>query len=110
MANLAKHIPVASGSIKAWASVNQATAAYLESYNFASITDNGTGNQTYLIANDMASSNYAVNVTGKDSLNAEQFHTETSHAVGSFNVIVFDAAGTAFDDTRMSMEVVGDLS
>ena len=49
------------GLVKGWANFSMSgTPAFRDSINMASITDNGTGDYTYAITNDMASVNYCV--------------------------------------------------
>ena len=47
------------GSAKAWASYNGSGTTLPYSLNMTSATDNGTGNYTFTIANDMDNANYA---------------------------------------------------
>jgi hypothetical protein len=52
---------VSSGSLKAWADADMTGTATLDdSFNIASLTDNGTGDFTLAIANDMANGAYAI--------------------------------------------------
>ena len=52
---------VVNGSIKAWADADMTGTATLDdSFNIASLTDNGTGDFTLAIANDMANGAYAI--------------------------------------------------
>ena len=47
------------GLAKAWANVTNATPTINDSFNIASITDNGTGDHTLNFTNDMGNANYA---------------------------------------------------
>ena len=47
------------GLAKAWANVTNATPTINDSFNIASITDNGTGDYTLNFTNDMGNANYA---------------------------------------------------
>ena len=52
------------GLLKAWhrAEGDISTVAYNDSFNFASITDNGTGNYTSTLSNAMNNANYSISV------------------------------------------------
>ena len=50
---------VVAGSAKAWANVTNATPTINDSFNIASITDNGTGDHTLNFTNSMGNANYA---------------------------------------------------
>ena len=47
------------GLAKAWANVTNATPTINDSFNIASITDNGTGDHTLNFTNSMGNANYA---------------------------------------------------
>jgi len=51
---------VASGSAKAWAQQDGAAATARDSFNVASITDEGTGDASYTLTNAMSDSNFSV--------------------------------------------------
>jgi len=52
---------VVNGSAKAWVNLDgTGTIAISDSFNVTSATDNGTGNYTITIANDMSNTVYAV--------------------------------------------------
>ena len=52
------------GLLKAWhrAEGDISTVTYNDSFNFASITDNGTGNYTSTLSNAMNNANYSISV------------------------------------------------
>ena len=50
---------IQQGLAKAWANTSgDGTPAIDDSFNNASVTDNGTGNQTFAFTNNMSNSNY----------------------------------------------------
>ena len=51
---------VAQGSAKAWAQQDGAAATARDSFNVASITDEGTGDASYTLTNAMSDSNFSV--------------------------------------------------
>jgi len=54
------------GTAKAWVNFNgQNTIAARDSFNLASLTDNGDGDYTITFSNNMANANYIINGTGE---------------------------------------------
>jgi len=51
---------VAEGSAKMWTTTNQSTGSIKDSFNTASITDNGTGNFTNTATSALDNANYSV--------------------------------------------------
>ena len=54
------------GTAKAWVNFNgQGTIAARDSFNLASLTDNGTGDYTITFSNNMGNANYIIHTTGE---------------------------------------------
>jgi hypothetical protein len=54
------------GTAKAWVNFNgQGTIAARDSFNLASLTDNGDGDYTITFSNNMGNANYIINGTGE---------------------------------------------
>ena len=49
-----------NGSTKMWAKTTQSDNSIFDSFNLSSITDDGTGQTTFTITNDMSDVNYAL--------------------------------------------------
>lgn len=85
------------------------------SFNTSALTDNGTGDYTITIANDMANDDYAAHHTASDAnTNASVLVGVTkgaSFATGSFSVYVLneDSGGSDGSDPS-SISVLGDLA
>ena len=106
---------VVSGSAKAWANYTSATTtAYRDSFNFGSITDNGTGDTTHTFTNAMSNNDYSVVSsasaveTGTGSLGGSE-HPRT-YATGSFSHVTATGAGSLTDRPHVNNEVLGDLA
>ena len=57
---------VNQGTAKAWVNFNgQGTIAARDSFNLASLTDNGNGDYTITFSNNMENANYIINGTGE---------------------------------------------
>ena len=62
---------VQEGIANVWSRVDQTgQTSVIVSFNIASITDNGTGDQSYTYTNSMSSSNYPSAVTAMDDVTA----------------------------------------
>tara|TARA_R100000388_G_scaffold59726_1_gene43966 strand:- start:60 stop:434 length:375 start_codon:yes stop_codon:yes gene_type:complete len=87
---------ISQGRAKAWANVNgEGTTSIRESYNFSSVTDNGTGKYTLSFTNSMTDANYSV-VMGVGDIN------DTNRTMASFSNTV--AAGSFFVETKYALE------
>ena len=104
-----------SGVAAAWIHYNGSSATIAESNNISSATDNGTGDYTAYISNDMTSSTYvAINfVAGGDARRAA--HSARDELVaGSWNWICRSAVGAdsnaLTDENKVMGAVFGDLA
>ena len=102
------------GLLKAWhrAEGDISTVAYNDSFNFASITDNGTGNYTSTLSNAMNNANYSISVEsdmggGNGGFNAFNKSNSSASAVRTYS---FTDAGSFRDVAPILLMVAGDLA
>ena len=99
---------VVNGSAKAWVNFNgTGTIAARDSFNVASLTDNGTGNYTVTFSNAFGAADYASVASGNNALSLQYpFQASNSSAsafqIGAYNLSTFadmaDVHGTAHGD------------
>lgn len=77
-----------------------------DSFNISTLTDNGTGLQTFSLTNSMSDANYAALCVGTNS--GGSMITD-SVAAGSFRTAVRNFSNTLFDDIPKTA-AVGDLA
>ena len=106
---------VTQGLAKAWANyTSDTTTAYRDSFNFGSITDNGTGNTTHTFTNAMSNNDYSVvssasaAETGTSSLGGSQ-HPRT-FATGSFAIVTSTEGGSLADRPVIDNAILGNLA
>ena len=102
------------GLLKAWhrADGDASTVAYDDSFNFASITDNGTGNYTSTFSNAMNNANYSISVEsdmggGNGGFNAFSKGGSSTSAVRTYS---FTNSGSFRDVDPIVLMVAGDLA
>tara|TARA_R100001377_G_scaffold64161_1_gene39738 strand:- start:29 stop:517 length:489 start_codon:yes stop_codon:yes gene_type:complete len=107
---------VAQGLAKQWVNWNAATTI-ADSLNTTSATDNGDGDSTITIANNMASINFAVSALSKADDNdgvrmaTMQFAAnQTSIAAGSYRMHCQNSNTGLRDAERQTASVLGDLA
>ena len=98
------------GLCKVWADTN-AGATASDSFNLASITDNGTGDYTFTITNDINSADYSHPIdpargTGDATLSTN-IHTK---AAGSLRIETCRDDSTKTDCANVSLSIFGDLA
>ena len=110
-----------NGSNKVWINLNgSSTIANRDSYNIASITDNGTGDYTETFTSNMSNANYSpacvVQDDQSDTANmggtvATIYRASTGLATGNCRIGT-GVAGTSTrnDDTTLSIIIAGDLA
>ena len=115
---------VAEGSAKVWTTINgTGTAAITDSLNTTSITDNGTGNYTFIIASDMSNAEYATSYSNYPTTSASpaihniEIDCTSSPSpilTGSLRVEVAysttSTSRTEIDPVRCSIKIHGDLA
>ena len=95
------------GLAKAWGQYSGSGTTYADSFNLASATDNGTGDYTYAITNDMANANYTPQCTNVTTGN----YILIAHAgaVGTIQVKSRSDSTSAHDDPN-GIAIFGDLA
>ena len=110
------------GLAKSWLSYNGDSASTRDSFNVSSVTDNGTGDYTTNIDNDMNNSSYAVTgaISAVGSVNSNvnvlQIHSSAANTLvdpstGAFRAIsVHDPNDEKQDVDYFTVSVHGDLA
>jgi hemolysin activation/secretion protein len=104
-----------SGSAKAWVSLNgTGTIALRDSFNIASIADEGTGDYTVNFSSNMSSTNYSGEANRSSNGNSNPNYVVYLHelhiAVGSHRVKTNGATGGAVDSSHIFSCIHGDLA
>ena len=82
-----------------------------DSFNSSSTTDNGTGDYTFTITNDMASANYSHPIVPADADGGGGLDISvTSKAAGSIRVGTIRDNSTKTDNANVSVSIFGDLA
>jgi hypothetical protein len=103
---------VQQGLCKQWVESNGSTAIQ-DSFNTTSLTDNGTGDTTTTIANNMGNATFCVNATtGNTTANPSNYTASASPVdVTSHRSKTFDSSNGSLTDTGFqSRSVHGDLA
>ena len=102
---------VVQGLLKAWANMQgSSTAAINDSFNVSGLTDNGTGNFTVSVANDLANAN---GVMSGYSVMDGLVYGESGQvsAAGSFRMrVVVGFNNSAMDPDDLHVMIAGDLA
>lgn len=98
-----KNFNIGAVSCKAWINFDGLTNTINDSFNVASITDNGTGSYTITFTENMASANYVVFGSFAFVARDVSVHPENL-AVGSFTIQLVNN-GTAADPPAASPDV-----
>ena len=94
---------------KAWLNTNQASIN--DSLNFASVTDNGTGNYTSTFTNAMNNSSYAVSISSNMGSGNGGFNgTGSALSTASVNNYSFTDSGSFRDVNPLYYLIAGDLA
>jgi hypothetical protein len=101
---------VVNGSAKAWVNFNgTGTIAARDSFNVASLTDNGTGQYTVNVSSSFSSSNYSPVLTAAQDIGAADVFV--SGIISSSFGVQFVLPGTAYYDTSiLTAAAHGDLA
>ena len=102
---------------KAWAAFNQSgTHSFRDSSNFSSITDAGVGVSRFVFTNSMSNAEYATTgMSGEQAGGGNRVMgfkgstvtpSTSTFATGNWEL----TNGSAIDDTRLSVAVLGDLA
>jgi hypothetical protein len=95
------------GLLKMWVQLNgTGTIATQDSFNASTLTDNGTGDYSVAIANDMANDDYSVSGGG----NAAQFIFDPVPTTSGITMEISNSGGTQGDVTCVTASIAGDLA
>ena len=108
------------GLCKAWFRVNgTGTPAFTDNFNGSSVTDNGTGDYTVTVTNNMGNANYvsATEVRGgtssdgsERSISGMDGSTARSSSVYRFRHVYHSTTSTKYDDQYNNILHIGDLA
>jgi hypothetical protein len=103
---------VQQGIAKCWIDYTTASSFVInDSFNVASITDQGAGDATINISTDMASANYSVTSSTLGGLtNGTKIFQNGAKAAGTYRQISTQADGTAGDIGSSYATIHGDLA
>ena len=99
------------GLIKAWWTYDQASTTLEDSYNIASLTDNGTGNHTGTYTVAMAATTYAVTAV-TESNGIIHVYSDGAKVAASLRMQTGDGLGSGgvLDYDECSVMIAGDLA
>lgn len=104
---------VLNGSAKAWVNFNgTGTVAIRDSFNVASLTDNGTGDYSVSFSNDTGNANYAVSVSSSSggASNTDTFVNPYTWAAGSVSIGTNNNAAALTDRSYVNFAIHGELA
>ena len=105
---------VFNGTSKAWANLNgTGTIALRDSYNVASITDDGTGDYDFTYTNAMGNVNYSIQMGNSFTSTSAWANLDSGGEVPTtafWNMNIFDRNGSAQDATYAYFGIDGDLA
>ena len=104
---------VVNGSAKAWFNFNgTGTVAILDSFNAASITDNGTGDYTTTISNAMATINYCYTALGGNTSASSTVRIENTdkRTTTKMELLAYNTSQGEMDTADMNALFHGDLA
>ena len=105
-----------NGVAKQWINLNgDSTAAITDSFNTTSITDNGTGDYSVTIANDMSNANYSLAGISGDGTSAFNRGLSTGYGTAPTSTLyrlvsITASSGSATDCAYVSCQLNGDLA
>ena len=109
-----------AGLAKAWFRVNgTGTPAFTDNFNGSSVTDNGTGDYTVTVTNNMSNANYvsATEVGGGATTDSSEriiagmdASTARSSSVYRFRHVYNTSTSTKYDDEYNNILHIGDLA
>ena len=98
------------GLVKAWCKFNgeASSIANDDSFNVSGLTDNGTGDYTVVINNDMASGDYATTCNGTEQVFSPLNNANT--LAGSVRVYSKNLSDSNIDSQYTAVQITGDLA
>ena len=103
---------VAEGSAKAWVHWNgESTAAIRDSFNFASLSDSGTGDYTFSYTTSQSDTTYCSTVSTSRASNAQALiSSSTTFNTANIDSVSVHDEGVAEDTENGCLAVHGDLA
>ena len=98
------------GLVKAWCKF-QGDASSIsndDSFNVSGLTDNGTGDYTIAIDNDMANDDYATTCCSAQQVHA--IYNASNTLVGSIRIYILGTSESNADGQEVSVQITGDLA
>ena len=102
---------IQQGLLKAWANLDgSGTVGVNDSFNTTGITDNGTGNYTVTIANDLANANGCM--SGYSIMDGLVYGDSSNvSSAGTFQMrVVVGSSNSLMDPDEFHVQIAGDLS
>ena len=102
---------IAQGRANAWVNFDgEGTVAINDSFNVASITDNGTGDYTLNFTNNMSNANYVLCMSGSTNNSYTRAGTQAASNLTTSTARVFTAnsGGTSADREYCAVAIFGD--
>ena len=98
------------GLVKAWCKFDgeASTIANADSFNVSGLTDNGTGDYTVVINNDMANGDYATTCNGTEQVFSVLNNANT--LAGSVRVYSKNLSDSNIDSQYTAVQITGDLA
>jgi hypothetical protein len=98
------------GLVKAWCKFDgeASTIANADSFNVSGLTDNGTGDYTVVINNDMANGDYATTCNGTEQVFSVLNNANT--LAGSVRVYSKNLSNSNIDSQYTAVQITGDLA
>ena len=100
------------GCLKAWSNADgdASTVAFDDSFNFASITDNGTGSYTSNLTNAMNAVDFSIGLTGAMGGGNGGFNGTSTLTTTSIRTNSFTNTGSFRDVDPIMLMIAGDLA
>ena len=98
------------GLVKAWCKFDgeAGSIANDDSFNVSGLTDNGTGDYTIAIDNDMANDDYATTCCSAQQVHA--IYNASNTLVGSIRIYILGTSESNADGQEVSVQITGDLA
>ena len=100
------------GLAKCWGNLDgdAGTVVFFDSFNLSGVTDNGTGNYTFAINNDMASTSYTLQMSSNMGGGSGGFNGSGAIAAGTYQFYAYTQGGSFRDLATVYTTVHGDLA
>ena len=96
------------GLLKGWINTNQASIN--DSFNFGSVTDNGTGNYTSTLTNALSNTTYCVSISSNMGGGNGGFNGTATLTTSTILTYSFTNTGSYRDVNPLFLKIAGDLA